>query len=302
MKNLWRALADVALAKAVSKLRSEITSSLNHSITPYLYCMDLKSILDQALVVAREASDFIHAQAGHVKEDDIITKSINSLVSYVDQTAEEMIVKGLRSIIPEAGFITEEGTVTQQSSEYTWIIDPLDGTTNFLQQIPVYAVSIGLTFRDQLVLGIVSDIEQHEMFYAWKGGGAWCNGNPIRVSSRTHIAEAVIATGFPYAARDVVPQLTTTFEYFLKNAKGIRRLGSAAIDLAYVACGRFDIYYETTLNPWDIAAGILLVTEAGGTVSDFSRRDRMLENGQVIAGPPQLHGLASAEIQSIFGA
>ncbi len=264
--------------------------------------MDLKSILDQALVVAREASDFIHAQAGHVKEDDIITKSRNSLVSYVDQTAEEMIVKGLRSIIPEAGFITEEGTVTQQSSEYTWIIDPLDGTTNFLQQIPVYAVSIGLTFRDQLVLGIVSDIEQHEMFYAWKGGGAWCNGNPIRVSSRTLIADAVIATGFPYAARDVVPQLTTTFEYFLKNAKGIRRLGSAAIDLAYVACGRFDIYYETTLNPWDIAAGILLVTEAGGTVSDFSRRDRMLENGQVIAGPPQLHGLASAEIQSIFGA
>lgn len=264
--------------------------------------MDLKSILDQALVVAREASDFIHSQAGKVTDGDIITKSRNSLVSYVDQTAEEMLVRGLSQILPEAGFITEEGTVNQKTSEYTWIIDPLDGTTNFLQQIPVYSVSIGLTYRNQLVLGIVSDVEQHEMFYAWKGGGAWCNGHPIRVSERTQISDAVVATGFPYAASDVIPQLTKIFEYFLKNGKGIRRLGSAAIDLAYVACGRFDIYYETTLNPWDIAAGILLVEEAGGKVSDFEGRYGMLENGQVLAGPQALHEAASAEIQSIFGA
>lgn len=275
--------------------------SLLSALCSYLYKMDFKSILDQALIVAREASDFIHSQAGKVTEGDIITKSRNSLVSYVDQTAEEILVRGLGKILPEAGFITEEETVERRFSEFTWIIDPLDGTTNFLQQIPVYSVSIGLQYKDQLVLGIVSDVEQHEMFYAWKGGGAWCNGHPIRVSTRTDVQEAVVATGFPYASRDVLPQLTAAFEYFLKNAKGIRRLGSAAIDLAYVACGRFDVYYETTLNPWDIAGGIILVEEAGGKVSDFNGADRMMDNGQVIAAPSQLHNTVYTHIHSIFG-
>ncbi len=251
----------------------------------YLYSMDLKSILDEAMVVTLEAADFIRSQAGKVTAEDVITKSRNSLVSYVDKTAEEILVKGLSDILPGAGFITEEETVTQHPSEYTWVIDPLDGTTNFLQQIPVYSVSVGLVHNGQIVVGIVSDVEQKETFYAWKGGGAWCNGETISVSNRTDVQDAVVATGFPYSSRDVLPQLTAVFEFFLKNARGIRRLGSAAIDLAYVACGRFDVYYETTLNPWDIAGGILLVEEAGGSVSDFSGNREMMENGQIIAGP-----------------
>jgi myo-inositol-1(or 4)-monophosphatase len=263
--------------------------------------MDLKSILDEALIVANEAAAFIHSQAGKVTADDVITKSRNSLVSYVDQQAEEILVKGLGKIIPEAGFITEEGTVAQHKSEYTWVIDPLDGTTNFLQQIPVYAVSIGLVYLDQIVLGIVCDVEQKEAFYAWKGGGAWCNGVKISVSARTDVQDAVVATGFPYASRDVLPQLTAVFDFFLKNARGIRRLGSAAIDLAYVACGRFDVYYETTLNPWDIAGGIIIVEEAGGVVSDFSGDYNMLENGQVIAGPAPIHEAVAGHIRNIFG-
>jgi myo-inositol-1(or 4)-monophosphatase len=263
--------------------------------------MDLKSILDKALLVTEEAAGFIRSQAGKVTAEDIITKSRNSLVSYVDQTAEEILVKGLGDIIPGAGFITEEGTVTQQKAEYTWVIDPLDGTTNFLQQIPVYSVSVGLVYNDEIVIGIVSDVQQKETFYAWKGGGAWCNGKKISVSARTEVQEAVVATGFPYASRDVLPQLTSVFEFFLKNASGIRRLGSAAIDLAYVACGRFDVYYETTLNPWDIAGGILLVQEAGGIVSDFSGQQNMMENGQIIAAPQQIHGAVEGHIRSIFG-
>jgi len=263
--------------------------------------MDLKSILDEALLVANEAAAFIHSQAGKVTADDVITKSRNSLVSYVDQKAEEILVKGLGKILPEAGFITEEGTVAQHKSEYTWVIDPLDGTTNFLQQIPVYSVSIGLIHKDQIVLGIVSDVEQKETFYAWKGGGAWCNGVRISVSQRTEIQDAVVATGFPYASRDVLPQLTSVFDFFLKNARGIRRLGSAAIDLAYVACGRFDVYYETTLNPWDIAGGIIIVEEAGGIVTDFTGGNQMLENGQVIAGPGPIHESVTGHIRSIFG-
>jgi len=264
--------------------------------------MNLKTILDQALVITEEAAAFIRSQAGKVTADDVITKSRNSLVSYVDQKAEEILVSGLGKIIPAAGFITEEGTVAQQTSEYTWIIDPLDGTTNFLQQIPVYSVSVGLVHNGQIVLGIVSDVEQHETFYAWKGGGAWCNGERIHVSDRTDVQDAVVATGFPYSSRDVLPQLTSVFEYFLKNARGIRRLGSAAIDLAYVACGRFDVYYETTLNAWDIAGGIIIVEEAGGIVTDFAGKDQMLNNGQVIAGPPAIHSAVAGHIRNIFGA
>lgn len=263
--------------------------------------MDLKSILDQALIVTEEAATFIRSQAGKVKSDEVITKSRNSLVSYVDQKAEEILVAGLGKIIPSAGFITEEGTVTQQTSEYTWIIDPLDGTTNFLQQIPVYSVSVALVHNGTIVIGIVSDVEQLETFYAWKGGGAWCNGERIHVSNRSDVQDAVVATGFPYSSRDVLPQLTSVFEYFLKNARGIRRLGSAAIDLAYVACGRFDVYYETTLNAWDIAGGIILVEEAGGVVTDFSGNHEMLENGQVIAAAPDIHSAVAGHIRGIFG-
>jgi myo-inositol-1(or 4)-monophosphatase len=264
--------------------------------------MDFTLILDQVLKVTEEAATFIRSQAGKVGADKIETKSPNSLVSYVDKEAERIIVEGLSKIIPGAGYITEEGTVTQQTSEYTWVIDPLDGTTNFLQQIPVYAVSIGLLHEDKLIIGVVSDVEHRETFYAWKGGGAWCNGRPIHVSQCADVNDAVVATGFPYASRDVLPQLTSAFEYFLKNARGIRRLGSAAIDLAYVACGRFDAYYETTLNSWDIAGGIILVEEAGGRVTDFSGGNDMMNNGQVIAAPKELHATVAQNISTFFQA
>jgi len=218
----------------------------------------------------------------------------------VDKQAEKILVTGLSKIIGEAGFITEEETVTQIKSEYTWIIDPLDGTTNFLQQIPIYAVSIGLMHDDQLIMGVVSDVERKETFYAWKGGGAWCNGERIHVSDRTKVSDAVVATGFPYASIDVLPQLTSVFDHFLKNARGIRRLGSAAIDLAYVACGRFDAYYETTLHPWDIAGGIVIVEEAGGLVTGFSGEKDMLETGYLIAAPAIIHASLVDTIKTFF--
>lgn len=264
--------------------------------------MDLELLLTDVLKVTEKAAEFIRSQAGKVTAEKIEVKSLNSLVSYVDKEAERILVEGLRQLIPDSGFITEEGTVTQVKSEYTWVIDPLDGTTNFLQQIPIYSVSIGLLHDDQLILGVVSDVERRETFYAWKGGGAWCNGQPIKVSDRKDIKEAVVATGFPYSSSDVLPQLTLAFDYFLKNARGIRRLGSAAIDLVYVACGRFDAYYETTLNPWDIAGGIIIVEEAGGVVTDFSGAGYMLQNGEVIAGPPVLQSSLATEIGSFFQA
>lgn len=258
-------------------------------------------IIKDVLQVVENAADFIRAQAGKVTQESIEIKSRNSLVSYVDKEAEKLLVAGLQIIIPEAGFITEEDTITQNTtSSYTWIIDPLDGTTNFLQQIPIYSISIGLLHKDKLILGVVCDVERKETFYAWKGGGAWCNGKRIFVSNTNIIGDAVIATGFPYTSADVGPQLMRAFEYFLKNAKGIRRLGSAAIDLAYVACGRFDAYYETTLNAWDIAGGILIVEEAGGVVTDFQGNDGMLNNGQVIAAPRELQKIIVGQICEMF--
>lgn len=264
--------------------------------------MDHQLLVEQIIPVVRDAGAFIKSQFGKVVAAAIETKSRNSLVSYVDKEAERMLVRGLGALIPGSSFITEEGTVAQGSSEWTWIIDPLDGTTNFLQQIPFYSVSVGLRHGDILVIGVVYSVEQDEMFWASKGGGAWCNGQLIRVSGQTDVTAAVVATGFPYASRDLLPRLTAIFEYFLSHAQGIRRLGSAAIDLAYVACGRFDVYYETTLNPWDIAGGILLVEEAGGIVSDFNGGRTMLRSGQVIAASPGIHQAVEAQISRIFGA
>ncbi|HUR31105.1 MAG TPA: inositol monophosphatase family protein [Saprospiraceae bacterium] len=262
--------------------------------------MDFALLLDSILKVTDEAAEFIRSQAGKVTAENIEIKSRNSLVSYVDKQAEKILVEGLGKIIPDSGFITEEGTVDQKTSEYTWVIDPLDGTTNFLQQIPVYSVSVGLLHDEQLVLGVVCDVEHRETFYAWRGGGAWCNGQRIYVSQRTEVSDAVVATGFPYSSKDVLPQLTLIFDYFLKNARGIRRLGSAAIDLAYVACGRFDAYYETSLNPWDIAGGIIIVEEAGGVVTDFGGEMDMMQNGHLIAAPPLLHKTVSKNISTYF--
>ncbi len=144
------------------------------------------------------------------------------------------------------------------------------------------------------------DVEREESFYAWKGGGAWCNGQRIYVSKKTDVGEAVVGTGFPYASRDVLPLLTAVFEYFLENARGIRRLGSAAIDLAYVACGRFDAYYETSLNAWDIAGGTIIVQEAGGVVTGFSGKNDMLATGQIIAAPGAIHQQVRDHIKTVF--
>ena len=262
--------------------------------------MDFVLLMDDVLKVTEVAAEFIRAEAGKVQREQIEIKSRNSLVSYVDKEAEKILVEGLSKLLPDAGFITEEGTVTQKTSEYTWVIDPLDGTTNFLHQIPVYSISIGLLHDDQIILGVVSDIEHRETFYAWKGGGAWCNGHQIHVSERSIIEDSLVATGFPYSSKDVLPQLTQVFDYFLKHARGIRRLGSAAIDLAYVACGRFDAYYENTLNPWDISGGIIIVQEAGGIVTDFGGNTDMLQNGQVIAAPGILHASVNEKIKSFF--
>jgi myo-inositol-1(or 4)-monophosphatase len=206
-----------------------------------------------------------------------------------------MLVKKLSLLLPEAGFITEEGTSKKIGLKYCWVIDPLDGTTNFLHGLPPYAISIALKEHDEVVAGVVYEVSGNEIFTSWKGGGAWLNGSKIHTSKAVLTADSLVATGFPYSDFSGIDSYMKCLAYFCKHTHGVRRLGSAAIDLAYVACGRFDAFYEYGLHEWDIAAGMLLVREAGGRVSDFSGNEKNLKGEEFVAA----NSLVFAEILEI---
>jgi myo-inositol-1(or 4)-monophosphatase len=244
---------------------------------------NLPKLTDEVKQIAMLAADFIRSNVGKVQSQDIEAKSANSFVSYVDKTAEKIIVDRLETLLPEAAFITEEDTVENSSQELVWIVDPLDGTTNFLQGIPHFSVSIALRRGDEYLLGVVVDVMQDDTYHAYQNGGAFCNNKPFTTSQTASMDQAVIATGFPYYRVEKLPKLINMLDAFLHQARGIRRLGSAALDLTYVACGKMDIFYETSLNVWDIAAGIILVREAGGSVSNFEGNATNLTGSDIIA-------------------
>ncbi len=245
--------------------------------------MNLEALCREVVLLAKEAGGFIRIEAGKFRADRIEFKGLNDMVSYVDKTSEEMIVAKLQQLLPEAGFITEEKTVVKTASQYNWVIDPLDGTTNFIHGLPVYSVSIALKEYEELVLGVVYEINQDECFYAWKDAPAYLNGKEIHVSDKPTIADSLIATGFPYYNFEKADAYLNLFKDLMQSCQGLRRLGSAAVDLAYTACGRFDAYYEYNLNDYDMAAGIIIVKQAGGKVFDFSGGDNMLKSRDVIA-------------------
>ncbi|MBK6947274.1 MAG: inositol monophosphatase [Haliscomenobacter sp.] len=268
--------------------------------------VDLSSLCFRCFPLIEETGAFISSQFGKVDDSAIEEKSLNSLVSFVDKTAEEMLILGLNAIFPEAGFLTEEEMVAPAntaSAEWQWIIDPLDGTTNFLFGLPNFAVSVALAYHGAPVIGMVYEVNRKEMFYAIKEGGAFLNGNPIRVGKASALKQALAATGFPYSQFDRLPFHLDAVGRFQRQTRGIRRWGAASVDLAFVACGRFDLFFEYALNPWDVAAGILLVTEAGGAVTDFwgsegdySGREVLATNG--LLHPSALEVLAEAHYAS----
>ncbi len=247
--------------------------------------MNLELLTQQTLEIVRKASAFIQLEASQFSRDKIEYKDLNNLVSYVDKEAEKLLVAGLSEILPEASYITEEGTTGQEPDPeaLNWIIDPLDGTTNFIHGIPVYCVSVGLARGKDLLIGVIHEPSLNEIFYAWKGGGAWCNGKKIQVSSTPLLQESLIATGFPYYKFEKQKRYMYILELLMQKTHGIRRMGAAAVDLAYVAAGRFDGFYEYNLNSWDMAAGVLLIKEAGGTVTDFHGGDNYLFGGDIVA-------------------
>ena len=249
----------------------------------------LSALCAKVGIAASKAAAFIRSEVGKVSSGEIETKERNSLVSYVDKNAERILVDELSPLLPDPGFITEEDTVDNSRSEYTWVIDPLDGTTNFLQQIPIFSVSVGLVHHGEFLLGYIIDIMHDDHYYAWKDGGAWLNNKPIKVSQTNDLSEALVGTGFPYHDPAKLNMLAEMFQEVLIASRGIRRLGSAALDLAYVASGKLDAFYETTLNPWDIAAGVILVREAGGMVTDFNNAGDFVPRKELIASNTLLH-------------
>ena len=244
--------------------------------------MDLEKLCKEAVRIARDAGAFIKKEAKEFTTKSVEYKGKNNLVSYVDKNAEDMIVKALTSLVPGAGFIAEEDSERYRSEEYNWIIDPLDGTTNFVHGIPLYSTCIALMKGNEVLLGVVYEINADECFYAWQKGGAWLNGNKINVSETADLSEALMATGFPYYDYKLMTEYMKVFEYCMRNTHGIRRLGSAAVDIVYVACGRFEGFYEYGLNAWDVAAGVCIVKEAGGKISDFNGGDNYIFGKEII--------------------
>ncbi|RYY18559.1 MAG: inositol monophosphatase [Sphingobacteriaceae bacterium] len=262
--------------------------------------MNLDGLCLEVVALAKEAGSFIRTEAGKFRADKIEFKGLNDMVSYVDKTSEEMIVAKLQQLLPEAGFITEEKTVVKTAPQYNWVIDPLDGTTNFIHGLPVYSVSIALKEYEELVLGVVYEINQDECFYAWKDAPAYLNGKEIHVSDKPTLADSLVATGFPYYNFDQADAYMDLFKDLIQNTHGLRRLGSAAVDLAYTACGRFDAYYEYNLNDYDMAAGIIIVKQAGGKVFDFSGGDGMLKTRDVIAANDRVGEELLGKVKAYF--
>jgi myo-inositol-1(or 4)-monophosphatase len=245
--------------------------------------MDYKKIAEEMNGVAREAGRFIREERKTLTLADVETKSPASFVTYVDKTSEQRIVERLRALLPGAGFVTEEGTAGASGEKLQWIIDPLDGTTNYIHGIYPCSVSIALSEGEEMVAGVVYELGQDEMFMAWKGGPALLNGREIRVATSAHSVDTLIGTGFPYYDFDRIDHYIAALKELMRTTRGLRRMGSAAVDLCYVAAGRYDAFFEHALHAWDVAAGALILQQAGGRVTDFNGGGNWLFGGEIIA-------------------
>jgi myo-inositol-1(or 4)-monophosphatase len=249
-------------------------------------------MLNTAIKAARAAGALINRASRDVETVKVGTKSSNDFVTEVDEAAEELIIQTLLRAYPGHGFLAEESGQAHgdPESDFIWIIDPLDGTTNFIHGFPVYAVSIALAVRGQVQQAVVYDPNRNDLFVASKGGGAYLNDKRLRVSKRTRLSDALIGTGFPFRKSDDFRRHLELFETIAQRCAGLRRPGAAALDLCYVAAGWYDAFFETGLSPWDMAAGSLMVTEAGGLMGNFTGESDYLYQREVVAGSPKIYG------------
>jgi myo-inositol-1(or 4)-monophosphatase len=258
--------------------------------------LNYESMLEVAVIAAKAGGNALTAMGQRRETLHIEAKAEADFVTMADRASEAIIISHLLNAFPDHQILAEEQTHSDNgkpaptaAAAVQWIIDPLDGTTNFIHGVPNFSVSIAAKQRDEVIAGVVWDPTRHELFTATAGGGAFLNGKPIHVSESSRLRDGLIATGFPFRLRQHLPSYFRMFQEFLAAARDIRRLGSAAIDLAYVACGRFDGFWEYGLNPWDFAAGVLLIREAGGQIAGFDDKENFWETGNILASNGKLH-------------
>ncbi|MHB1358028.1 MAG: inositol monophosphatase family protein [Rhodocyclaceae bacterium] len=259
-------------------------------------------MLNTAIKAARRAGNLINRASLDISQIKVSAKQQNDFVTEVDRAAEATIIETLREVYPSHAILAEEsgespGASHGDGSEFQWIIDPLDGTTNFIHGFPQYAISIALAHKGALTQAVIFDPNRNELFTASKGGGAFLNDKRIRVSNRVKIDEALLGTGFPYRIFDHVDAYLAIFKDLTRRSAGIRRPGAASLDLAYVAAGRLDGFWEFGLAPWDMAAGALLIIEAGGLVSDLAGESDYLNTGNIVGGNPKVFNQLLQTIQ-----
>jgi myo-inositol-1(or 4)-monophosphatase len=263
-------------------------------ILPVYHAMSqaLHPMLNIAVKAARAAGAIINRASLDIERLQVVAKSHNDFVTEVDQAAEQAIIDILLEAYPGHGILAEESGRSRgaKNADYVWIIDPLDGTTNFIHGFPVYAVSIALAFRGQVQQAVVYDPTRNDLFFASKGKGAYLNDRRLRVSKRTRMLEALIGTGFPFRKGDNFQRYMKMFEEVMVQCAGLRRPGAASLDLCYVAAGYYDGFFETGLSPWDVAAGSLIITEAGGLVGNFTGESDFLYQREIVAATPRIYG------------
>jgi myo-inositol-1(or 4)-monophosphatase len=251
--------------------------------------LNLESLTKKVQELAMQAGKFLEEGYQNFDRARVEEKSSHNYVSYIDKTSERFLVKELSALLPEAGFIAEEGTGSLTNENYCWVIDPLDGTTNYIHGMGPYAVSIALRNKEELLLGVVYEVTRKECYYAWKGSKAWMNGREIHVSNIATLDKAFIAIGFPYDSDHYRPTALHLVDRLYGFAGGTRLLGSAAAEICYIAAGRFEARIEAFLGPWDVAASGLILMQAGGRMSDFSGGDTWTNAQQVIASNGFMH-------------
>jgi myo-inositol-1(or 4)-monophosphatase len=261
--------------------------------------INLKQLTNDTIDLSKSIGNWMKEQTA-VHEHIAEIKSENNLVTYVDKESERRFVEGLRELLPEAGFVAEEGTGERNASGLNWVIDPLDGTTNFVHGMPVWCTSIGLCDGIKPILGVIYDPNTQECFSAYAGGGAMLNGESIHVSSIASLQQSLLATGFPYDDFGREEEYIQLFRKLIRGTRGLRRLGSAALDMAWTACGRLEGFYEYGLNPWDVAAGSIIVQEAGGIVTEFKGGDNFIFGEDLVCTNGLIHAEMLGEIKNYF--
>lgn len=250
---------------------------------------NLEWLTGEVCRIAREAGHFLKEERKNFRREAVEQKNAHDYVSYVDKESERRVVSALRALLPEAGFITEEGSADYHEEPCCWVVDPLDGTTNYIHDVAPYCVSIALRNRDELLLGVVYEPVRDECFYAWKGGGAYLNGDRMQVSDVASLDDAYVVVELPYNARQYAPTAQHLIQRLYGKVAAIRMNGSAALALCYMAAGRYDAWLEAFIGKWDFSAAALMIQEAGGRVTDFKGSTSFLEGHHIVATNGALH-------------